>query len=245
MLHWLLSPADLSMGARLITGLPRVLRHPIRIEAARATLRRRLERREADFLDLVWWGVYANPSNPYGDLLRLAGCEYGDLERLLSQDGLEGALGRLYAQGVYLTVDELKGRRAAIRGAAAIQVDPQRLFSPRLAPHLLSQTSGSRGARSVIPISLPAILDRALDLALILDAHRARDWRLACWGVPGGSALAQVLGPRPTTSWSRRKGRKASPSSGSSCTPGSAPSTPNPWPRPSCPRSAAGREASA
>jgi hypothetical protein len=189
----LLSAADLSMGARLITGLPRVLRDPIRIEAARATLRRRLERREADFLDLVRWGVYANPSSPYGDLLRLAGCEYGDLERLLSREGLEGALERLYAHGVYLTVDELKGRREAIRGAAAIQVEPQRLFSPRLAPHLLSQTSGSRGARSVIPISLPAILDRALDLALVLDAHRARDWRLACWGVPGGSALAQVL----------------------------------------------------
>lgn len=193
MLDSLLSPADLRMGARLIGGLPRLLRHPIRIEDARSILGRRLERRESDFLDLVRWGVYESPVSPYRDLLRLAGCEYGDLERLVVQEGLEGALGQLYAHGIYLTVDELKGRRAAIRGRTAIHVDPARLFSPRLAPHLLSQSSGSRGLRSVIPISLPAVVDRAVDLALILDAHRARDWRLACWGVPGGSALAQVL----------------------------------------------------
>ena len=189
----LLSPADLSMGARLIGGLPRVLRRPIRIEGARATLRQRLERREGDFLDLIRWGVYENPVSPYHDLFRLAGCEFGDLERLVAGQGLEEALGQLYAHGVYLTVDELKGRRAAIRGPTSIHVDPARLFSPRLAPHLLSQTSGSRGTRSLVPISLPAIVDRAVDLALILGAHRAHDWRLACWGVPGGSALAQVL----------------------------------------------------
>ena len=106
----LLSPADLSMGARLIGGLPRLLRHPIRIEEARATLEQRLERREADFLDLIRWGVYENPVSPYRELLRLAGCEFGDLERLVARQGLEEALGRLCAHGVYLTVDELKGR---------------------------------------------------------------------------------------------------------------------------------------
>jgi hypothetical protein len=137
--------------------------------------------------------VYANPASPYRELLRLAGCEYGDLERLIARDGLEGALRQLYTCGVYLTVDELKGRQAVVRGAARIAVDPGRLLSPRLAPHLLSQTSGSRGARSLIPVSLPGIADRAVDLALVLDAYRARSWRLACWAVPGGSALAHVL----------------------------------------------------
>ncbi|HEY7727908.1 MAG TPA: hypothetical protein VID50_05595, partial [Candidatus Eisenbacteria bacterium] len=170
-----------------------MLRRPIQIEEARSALRRRLRQREADFLELARWGVYENPESPYHDLLRLAGCELGDLQRLVAQEGLEEALRRLYAGGVYLTVDELKGRRAAIRGRVAIRIDPARLLSPRVAPHLLSQTSGSRGTRSLIPISLPAILDRAVDLTLILDAHQARDWRLACWGVPGGSALAQVL----------------------------------------------------
>ena len=119
------------MGARLIGELPRLLRHPIRIEDARSILRRRLERRAADFLDLVQWGVYANPASPYRALLRLAGCEYGDLESP-GRDGRPrgGALRQLYAQGVYLTVEELKGRRATVRGSTAIQVDPSRLFSP-------------------------------------------------------------------------------------------------------------------
>jgi hypothetical protein len=181
------------MGARLVAELPRVLRHPIPIDTARATLRRRLERRAADFLDLVRWGVYANPGSPYHHLLRWAGCAYGDLERLVTRDGLEGALGQLHACGVYLTVDELKGRHVVVRGSAQIPVDPAGLLSPRLAPHLLSQTSGTRGPRSLVPVNLPVVIDRAVDLALVLDAYRARDWRLGCWAVPGGSALAHVL----------------------------------------------------
>jgi len=189
----LLSLADLMMGARLVVELPRVLRHPIPADVARTTLRRRLDRRETDFLDLVLRGVYANPGNPYHQLLQVSGCEPGDLEQMVARDGLEASLGHLHTHGVYLTVDELKGRQDVVRGSTRIHVDPARLFSPWLAPHLLSQTSGSRGDRSIVPISLPVVVDRAVDLALVLDAHRARDWRLACWAVPGGSALAQVL----------------------------------------------------
>ncbi len=58
-----------------------------------ATLCRRLERREEDFLDVVRRAVYEVPTSPYRALLQWAGCEYGDLVRAVRADGLEGALG--------------------------------------------------------------------------------------------------------------------------------------------------------
>jgi len=78
------------------------------LERARAILQHRLDRRAADFLTLVRRTVYEHDASPYRQLLRLAGCEFGDLEKLVAIDGLEGALRTLYARGVYLTVEEHK-----------------------------------------------------------------------------------------------------------------------------------------
>ena len=92
----------------MLWTLPGFLRHPVSLEEARATLCRRLERREADFLNLARGAIYANPASPYRQLLDLAGCEAGDLERLVSREGVEGALTALCGRGVYLTVEEFK-----------------------------------------------------------------------------------------------------------------------------------------
>src|SRR6476469_3491209 len=127
---------DVIAGARLLRGLPSFLRHPIRAVEARSFLRRRLERRESDFLALVRRVVYANRCSPYRDLLRVAGCEYGDLERLVGHDGLEGALLVLYRRGVYLTVGEVKGRHPVVRGSATIAVGPAQLRNPLAATHV-------------------------------------------------------------------------------------------------------------
>ena len=60
---------------------------------------------------------------------------------------MEGVLEALYRQGVYLTVDELKGRRPVIRGATTIPLDPVALRNPLTAGPLHARTSGSGGAR--------------------------------------------------------------------------------------------------
>jgi hypothetical protein len=83
---------DVAAGGRFLWSLPGFLRRPLSVEEARATLRRRLERREADFLDLARRAVYACPWSPYRQLLALAGCEYGDLKSAVEREGLEGAL---------------------------------------------------------------------------------------------------------------------------------------------------------
>lgn len=189
----MISLEDVKIGARFFWRLPSFLRHPLSVEEARATLRQRLERREVDFLTIARRAVYEHPGSPYRQLLKLAGCEYGDLERLVSKDGVESALRTLYRYGVYLTVDEFKGRRPVVRGNTTIAADHSQLRNPHSAFHVLVRSSGSRGAGTPVLLDLAFFRDRAVDISLVLDAWGGASWLHGLWGVPGASAMAQLL----------------------------------------------------
>lgn len=173
------------MGLRLLCRLPGYLRHPLTIAEAQAILRQRLERREDDFLDLAQRTIFANRESPYYSLLSHAGCEYGDLERQVRQDGLEGTLRVLFRAGVYLTLDEYKGHRPVVRGGLTLTVNAQRLRNPLTVPQLLAATSGSRGSATQIPFDMACIRDRAVNMYLSLAARGGAHWRNAVWGMPG------------------------------------------------------------
>jgi len=145
-----------------------------------------LDHRDADFLRLVRRTVYDGPVSPYRWLLRRAGCEYGDLERLVHQEGIEGALRHLYREGVYLTVEEFKGRRPVVRGSSTIALSPGDLRNPDMRVDLLGQSSGSRNPRTTVPMDLAFIRDRAVNAYLTLDARNGADWRKAVWADIGG-----------------------------------------------------------
>jgi hypothetical protein len=176
-------------GAAFLTRLPAHLRRPITVPEAREILRRRLERRDADFLALVRRTVYAQPESPYRKLLEIAGCEYEDLDRLVTKDGLDEALRVLCRAGVYLTVEEFKGRRPTIRGGVTTAVTPDRCRNPSRVGYLRGRSSGSRGPRTETVKTLEYLRDHAVDKCLMLDA-RGGPWRLAHWDVPGGGLTA-------------------------------------------------------
>jgi hypothetical protein len=175
---------DLRTGARFLWQVPGFLRHPLTIEEARATLRQRLEHREADFLALAQHAIYEYPPSPYRTLLRLAGCEYGDLARLVRRDGVEGALGALLRQGVYLTVDEFKGRRPLSRGGVTVEVTGLGLRNPMSRALVAGQTSGSRGTPAPVPMGLDFIRDLAVNECLNVAARGGLGWVPARWSVP-------------------------------------------------------------
>ncbi len=181
---------DLVMGLRLLAGLPAYLRRPLSIADSRAILRRRLERRIDDFLDLAKRAIFGNRRSPYLSLLRGAGCEYGDLELMVRRDGLEAALLALFRSGVYLTSDEYKGRLPAVRGNASVAVDSSRLRNPLMSPLYLAATSGSRGRAVTVPLDLACIRDRAVNTYLALDTRGGARWRNAVWAIP---AVAPIL----------------------------------------------------
>jgi hypothetical protein len=184
---------DIRMGTRILRTLPGLLRRPIRPHAARATVAARLADRSDRFLRLVKRCVYEHPMSPYRALLALAGCEYGDLAGLVAREGVEEALGVLLRHGVYLTVEEFKGRRPVERGRARLDVDPAGLRNPDSMAHIVTQSSGSRGPGSPVPIDVRCWWDRAADTVLFLEARGGTGWRHAVWGVPGGAALADLL----------------------------------------------------
>jgi hypothetical protein len=180
-------------GLRYLRAIPTFLRDPLTIEQTRAILRQRIEHRGRDLLALMRVVFSAPATYPYRRLFALAGCEYGDLERLVEREGVEGALAILVRQGVYLTVEEFKGRRPVTRSGVSFQVDPSQLRNPSASLHLMVRTGGSRSPGTPVPLDLAYIRDTAVDRLLSLGAPPRGRWRFACWGIPGSAAMARIL----------------------------------------------------
>ncbi|MGH7178229.1 MAG: hypothetical protein ACREJC_12685 [Tepidisphaeraceae bacterium] len=205
MMMRLRSLEDIRVGARLLAGLPRFLRNPFSLSEARQTLDKRLANRNDRFLALVDRVIYRQPASVYRQLLSVAGCELADLRDLVARNGVEETLRTLYRGGVYLTSDEFKARKPLVRGGKTIEVTPESIRNPASTVHGISQTSGSRGARTMVPIDLAFIHDHAINTHLTLAAHEGSDWAHAHWGVPGGTALTNLLefarGGNPPAKW--------------------------------------------
>ncbi|MDR7543253.1 MAG: hypothetical protein QN120_03260 [Armatimonadota bacterium] len=153
----------------------------------------RLAQRGELFLVMARDGIFARPERPYARLFSIAGCTYGDLERLVRSEGLDAALATLYMRGVYLTVDEMKGRVAVRRGSASFDLRPQELRNPLVGGDLRLYTGGSRGPRTTVPVVLDFLIDRAADQLVEYEARGGLGWRHAIWTVPGGMPLAWIL----------------------------------------------------
>jgi hypothetical protein len=181
------------VGARFFLGVPRLLRRPIRLEEAPGIVRRRRDGRAAAFLAIVRRGVYDTPGSPYRALLRHAHCEYGDLEALVRRDGVDDSLRALLRQGVYLTVDEYKGREPIVRGPTTVWAGPAALRNPAAALHVPARTGGSRGAGTPLLVDLEFVRECGTNGLLALASRGGAGWLKAHWLVPGGSALARLL----------------------------------------------------
>jgi hypothetical protein len=185
--------AELTIAARLLRRLPAFLRNPISLDEARVTLRRRLDHREDDFLAIARHAIYDHAPSPYRPLLAAAGCEYGDLAGLVRKEGLEHALRVLLRQGVYLTIDEFKGRTPVRRGSTTVAFEPARLRNPLSSFHVAARSGGSRGEATPVLLDLAFIRDCAANNFLGLDARGGAGWVKAIWEAPGSGATFRVL----------------------------------------------------
>lgn len=169
------------MAARLARDLPGFLRRGISFDEAQARVRDQLARREERFLDLAERTIYGLPSSPYLALLRHAGCEAGDLRALVLHEGLEGALTTLADSGVYVTFDELQGRREAVRGSARFSFTHQAFDSPLCAPHWVQYTGGTSGEPRPVRRSLPLVEELTASTGSMLVAHGLVGARHVFW----------------------------------------------------------------
>src|SRR4029453_3524354 len=135
----------LQLFARFPLALHRFLRHTVTLDEARRTVRARMPTRDARFLHIVERGVYAYPRSPYLQLLRHAGCEMGDLRALVEARGLDAALHHLREQGVYVTFEELRGRKPLVRSGLTLAVTPRDFDNPLVRRDFAITTGGSGG----------------------------------------------------------------------------------------------------
>jgi hypothetical protein len=190
------------MLARLTRDLPGFMRRTMTLDEASERLRRRIQSRERSFLSLVKRAIYQHAASPYRQLLRHVGCEYGDLERLVRAEGIEDALRVLAERGVYVTFDELKGRRVAVRGSASFHFGDAAFGSPLVTPHWVVYTGGSGGESRSVMRSLQLVDDMTAAIAVTNEAHGLTRARHVFWVTnPLPPLLSYTLLGQPIVRW--------------------------------------------
>lgn len=188
------------MLLRLAQDLPGFLRTPITVEQAEAIVKHRLKTRTERFLEMARRAIYSHPGSPYLRLLRAAGCELGDLQRLVAVEGVEGALARLVEDGVYLTFDEFKGQREVIRGSARFTFADQDFDNPGRRLHFSRSTGGTRSA-TALKKGLEAKADNALQMAVGYHAHGLSQADHVLWRTSPGVVLRFAKMGRLPIAW--------------------------------------------
>ncbi|MDO8283302.1 MAG: hypothetical protein Q7U10_11895 [Thermodesulfovibrionia bacterium] len=167
----------------------------ISLEEARRTIKQLVSDRENNFLRLIERGVYGYPQSPYIPLLKMAGCEFGDIKAMVKKKGLEDTLLALRQAGVYVTFEEFKGRKPIIRDGMELHVYANSFDNPFLNGHYYSETGGSTGAGTRIEHDLEHLSIGAAHEMVTQHAHGALDMPFATWrGVlPDGSGFNDIL----------------------------------------------------
>jgi len=181
--------------ARAAAGLPAFLRRPLGLAAAGAAVAAGVRRREAAFLESAERLIFAAPRGPLARLLRWAGCEPGDLRRMVATEGLEAALARLRAAGVWVSAEELRGRVPLRRPGLTLALAPRDFDNPLAAGRIAGATSGATGAALPVRYGWPFLAGEAAHELLLLASHGRGDAPVALWlpGPPGIAGLHNAL----------------------------------------------------
>jgi hypothetical protein len=188
--------------ARLTRDLPAFLRSPLTYQEAVKRAAERLRGRQTRFLAIAEQAIYGRPGSPYLQLLRHAGCEYGDLRALVTGRGLEGALSHLAASGVFVTFDEFKGRRDAVRGSRRFAFRDTDFDNPMIASHFEVRSGGTRGPATAVKTHLDFVTELATSTALAFRVHGLTGHDHIIWLVSGVTPMLIYarLG-RPPLAW--------------------------------------------
>ncbi len=181
--------------ARFVAGLPGFLRKRPAEEAVRATLRRDLQDRSENFLSMLERAVFPFPERPYARLFAHAGLELGDVRRLVAAEGLEGALTVLHGAGIFLSLDEFKGRRPIRRGSLEITTGARDFDNPLGRPGITATSGGSRSEGTRLNVDLAHYGRDAHYIALERDTHGLAGRPAAMWRppLPWGAGIKTMI----------------------------------------------------
>jgi len=192
---------------RFARDLGRFLKEPITLEQSRKIIKRRLDNRANNLLTIVKNAIYDNKNSPYLKLLRFAGCEYGDFEKMVCSDGIENTLQTLCKNGVYVSIEEFKGRKTVNRGSKSFDFTERDFDNPFLLAHMQTGSSGSRsaGTRSLYELDFIASNLTVYNLPMFYGLN-ALKLPIALWmpAIPGAgiiNLLAYTKGGNTPEKW--------------------------------------------
>jgi hypothetical protein len=190
-----MSISELRAFRRYAVRLSGFLRETMTGDDARARIEARLRHREESFLSILEKGVFAKRRSPYRKLFEHAGLALADVAGMTRQHGVEGTLERLYDAGVYVTLEEFKGRRPIERPGLHIPVRPRDFDNPLLERHYEGQTSGSRGVSRRIPIDFDLLTHESAYFHYFLSAFDLWDRPVGLWRAlpPSADGLNQAF----------------------------------------------------
>jgi hypothetical protein len=157
------------------------LRETVNSDHAKAVVRERFRNRDETFLSYVDEVVYRNPASPYLKLLDHAGIDSARMRSLVKERGLDASLAELYDLGVYITLDEFKGRTPVRRDGLEFAVRPEDFDDPGARGAAATHTSGSSGVPARAMWGAEAASHNTLYRAVFLDATGRGDFVQACW----------------------------------------------------------------
>ncbi|MEP7207324.1 MAG: hypothetical protein ABI920_10325 [Casimicrobiaceae bacterium] len=151
--------------------------------------------RQASFLAVLERGVYGHARSPYRRLLEHAGITFAEAVESVTRQGIEATLATWHARGVYVTVDEFKGRVPIVRGAFVIDAQSGDFDNPLLVRHYESMTGGSRGPRTRLAVDLDLLVHEAAQTRLFMAAFGIEGRPIGIWRdvIPGAAGIKTFL----------------------------------------------------
>ena len=172
---------DARLAIQYARGLREFYRAPVDLSDPAAAIRSTLASRAERLLHVMDHAIWGHRGSPYLALLQHAGIQRHDLAAMVHQEGVEGALQQLCQAGVYVTLDEFKGRVPIRRGSLELVTDEHSFDNPLARNDVVSSSGGSRSTGTRLVVDLRDILDELPARYLFKQAHGLLERPFAAW----------------------------------------------------------------
>ncbi len=168
---------------RFIFGLEDFLKDVLTPERCVKGINERINNREDNFLKTVRKCIYGYSRSPYLRLLKAAKIDFEDIRSFVSKSGIEETLQILKNEGVYLTLDEVKGRNNVIRKNSIFRFKESDFNNPFISPAFYIRSGGtmSGGTGTKASISFEFLEQRAWHRWVMFDMYELFKGPLIIW----------------------------------------------------------------
>jgi len=119
----------------------------------------------------------------------------GDIEKGISQDGVEATLEALLNKGVFISWEEFKGKRIAARGSERFEFKERDFDNPFRPSYYQVRSSGTRSAGTRTTFDLDFTLEKCYYRIPLLLAYHAAAYPMGYWVpiLPSAAGIAGAL----------------------------------------------------